>query len=96
MNKFALCAIPHKECLPGEDEVAKLFLEPSNLIVTSLLKGNTAIQAHEKSINLMKKEISRLQSQSTIEGSQHIAPFLVWNLSIQIVLGNQDAKLSII
>lgn len=92
-GKFALCTVPHKECLPGEDEVAKLFLEPSNLIVTSLLKGNTAEQANEKSVNLMIKEISKLQAQPEIEGSQHIIPFLIWNLSIQTVLGNPNAKI---
>ena len=90
---FALCTIPYKECSPGEDEVAKLFLNPSNLIITSLLKGNNVEEANEKSINLMKKEILKLQSQSGIEGSQHIIPFLKWNMLVQIPLGNLNAQI---
>lgn len=92
-GKFALCTIPNKECRQGEDEVAKLFLEPSNLIVTSLLKGNTAIESHEKSLNLMRKEISKLQAQPEIEGATHIIPFLMWNFTIQDVLGEHNARL---
>ena len=35
---------------PHKDNVAPIFLEPSNLVPISLIKGNSALQAHEKSI----------------------------------------------
>lgn len=41
---------------PLKDKVAELFFEPSNIIPISLIKGNTAKEAHEKS----KKQILKI------------------------------------
>ncbi len=45
---------------PHNDNTAKLFLIPSNSIPLSLIKGNSAIEAHENSKRQILKNINRL------------------------------------
>src|SRR3989344_3458775 len=42
---FALGKDPDSEAVPSKDKIAKLFLDPSNLLFSSLLKGNSVRQA---------------------------------------------------
>ncbi len=63
---------------PANDNTAKLFFEPSNLIASSLLKGNTANEAVKKSIDLSKKNILRLMKEQEEPGATASA-ILLWN-----------------
>jgi len=45
---------------PQKDKIAPIFLEPSNLVPISLIKGNTSSQAHEKSKKQMLKNIKKI------------------------------------
>lgn len=78
---------------PHNDKVAILFLEPSNLIPISIIKGHSVLKAHKKAKQQMLKTISKLiecrQEQET--------PFYVealWNNYIgQIICGCEEAWL---
>lgn len=78
---------------PHNDKIAKLFIEPSNLIPISIIKGNSAIDAHNNAkmqiLKIMGKLIKRKQSPET--------PFYLealWNnYSGQVIYGNKIAKL---
>lgn len=63
---------------PSNDDIARLFLEPSNLVVSSLLKGNNAKEAVDKSLNLSKKNIMRLLEEKEEPGAM-ASVMLLWN-----------------
>ena len=86
---FIFCISPHLSTKPLEDKVAKLFLEPSNLIVVALLKGKSAQEAHVRSLKLMKKNFNDLVSTSSPPKSKNYAPYLWHNIKHQVVISNK-------
>src|SRR5258708_647833 len=48
-RKFCICTSNDHATRPIEDPYAKLFLEPSNLVVSTLIKGKTAQEALQRS-----------------------------------------------
>ncbi len=77
---------------PLNDNTAKLFLEPSNSIIISLLKGNSVNDAHEKSLKMMSKNILELLKKKEEPGSMASIMLLWNNMQGQEVLGNGDMK----
>jgi len=73
-------------------ETAKLFLEPSNQITISLLKGHTTGDSHQRSQNSFLKNIQKLLSSESAE--TYLARFLVWDMRHQVCLGNREASLN--
>lgn len=71
-----------------KDPYAKIFLAPSNLIITTLLKGKTVGEAHTRSLKLMRKYLRTLLASSTTAEQRGIAPFLWSNINSQVVIGN--------
>jgi len=84
---------PAKLSRPLEDKTAKLFLEPSNHIVISLLKGHTTGDAHNKSKALFRKNIEKLLIKGPSSNDYYAVRFLNWDMIHQVCLGNQDATL---
>ncbi len=78
---------------PQTDSLAKLFLEPSNLIAKKLIQGKTVRQADQQSKAKIRKNI-RLVLKSRLQRRQQIAAFLWHNLNCQIVLGDDQAKVT--
>lgn len=78
---------------PLNDNVAKQFLEPSNTIVSALLKGNTVKEAVEKSAIVTKKNMLKLLKEKTEPGSIASIKVLWGNLDGLEVIGNQDMVL---
>lgn len=77
---------------PHKDNVAPIFLEPSNLVPISLIKGNTTLQAHEKSRKQTLKTIDKILR----EGGKEAFLFAekLWNnYTGQVLIGNEDAIL---
>ena len=77
---------------PHKDNVAPIFLEPSNLVPISLIKGNSALQAHEKS----KKQILKTINKILRKGSDEAFLFAekLWNnYTGQVLIGNESATL---
>ncbi len=76
---------------PLEDKVAELFLEPSNQVAISLLKGHTTREANQRSKASFLKNIQQL---STTESSEtYLVRFLVWDMVHQVCLGDQNAQI---
>mgnify|MGYP001582766571 CR=1 FL=1 len=85
-NKFAV--------RPKEDPLARFFLEPSNLIASTIIKGNTVQEAYQRSMREMKKTLSEMIS-SNIPNKKDYAFALYNNMISQVVIGNKEAKIPI-
>ena len=78
---------------PLTDEVAKLFLEPSNLIAISVIKGNTACEAYKRSQEAMMKNFFFMLSSNATFNQRDAAAYLWANRRNQVVFGDENAKL---
>lgn len=77
---------------PLSDHTAELFIEPSNLIPISLIKGNTAIEAHESSKTAILKNINKVLRNKDKE--HYLIAEALWNNYVgQVILGNESIKL---
>ena len=74
------------------DRVAK-FLKPSNLIATSLLKGDTAGEADQKAKGAFFKIIQELKATGVAEKERELIPYLQWDMEKQVCLGDNNARL---
>lgn len=79
---------------PLNDNVAKRFLDPSNSIVSALLKGNTAREAVEKSAMVTKKTMLKLLEEKTEPGALASIKVLWSNMDGLEVIGNQEMRLT--
>lgn len=77
---------------PSNDKTAKIFFEPSNLIVGSLLKGNTAKDAVDKAANLAKKSILKLLKDKDEPGASASAMLLWNNMLGTAILGDKNMR----
>lgn len=78
---------------PLQDKRAERFLEPSNHIGISLLKGHTCKEASDNSKRVFRRHIAALLSSATDPEAIEDAKDLFWNMSHQICLGDQNAKI---
>ncbi len=92
-NNFVLINDPTKRTRPLEDEIAKLFLVPSNQVVTSLLKGHTVTEAHQASLHSSFRNISRMLTSEASDADRSIIPYLLWNAKSQVCLGDRQARM---
>lgn len=77
---------------PLNDSTSRLFLEPSNLVPISIIKGNTTKEAHENSKKAILKNINKLLRNKDKE-SYFIAEAM-WNNYIgQVIFGDELATL---
>jgi len=77
---------------PSNDNTAKLFFEPSNLIASSLLKGNTAQESVNKSVLMSKKSILRLLKEKDEPGAMASVRLLWNNMQGLSISGNKEMK----
>ena len=91
INKFGFMRLVDKESRPLSDPLARLFLAPSNIVATTLLKGRPASEAHLRSLREMKKNLRKLLS-SENPLSDSTGAVLLWsNIRGQTLLGNPNA-----
>lgn len=90
-DDFIFIYEPNKITHPTEDKTAKLFLEPSNEVVISLIKENPAKEAHERSQKLFQDRINKLLTSEATPDAAIIARYLWWNMKHQVCLGNKEA-----
>lgn len=93
LKKYSLGYTPSSAFRPLEDKVAKLFLEPSNLIPISLIKGNSAKEAYRKSQTAMLKNFLLMLSTKATKEQKDAAPSLWRNRKYQVILGDENAKI---
>jgi len=90
-SKFTIGYTPSKITTPLKDKVARLFIEPSNLVPISLLKGNTVENAYKKSQDAMGRNFLFMLSTKASQAQKDAAPYLWINKKYQVALGNQEA-----
>ncbi|VVA44261.1 conserved hypothetical protein [Candidatus Roizmanbacteria bacterium] len=90
---FVFVTDEHRLTRPLDDKTAQLFLEPSNKVVTYLLKGHSSSTANQKSKELYKKTIQKFMLSSALKEEKELIPYLAWDYNHQVCLGNQNAKL---
>lgn len=78
---------------PLKDSTAKLFLDSSNLVPLSIIKGNSTKESHERARKQMLKNIKKVLRTKNRE-SYAIAESLWNNYFGQVILGNKNAKIS--
>jgi hypothetical protein len=78
---------------PENDRVAGLFLDPSNRLSISLVKGNNVSDASKKSRKAFAENIKKLlnSDNNSPNYSSSFIPYLVWNMKHQACYGNQHA-----
>lgn len=77
---------------PLKDKIASLFLEASNAVPISLIKGNTTFEANENSKKFLLKNINKVL-QNKDQDSALIAEALWNNYLAQVLLGDEKAVL---
>lgn len=92
-RRYYLGYSAQKTTRPLRDEIARLFLEPSNLIPISLLKGNSAEKAYQKSQEAMQRNFLFMLSTRASDAQRDAAPYLWINKRYQSVFGNHSASL---
>lgn len=78
---------------PTSDKTAKLFLEPSNQVIRSLLKGNSTSKANNSGKDMYLKNITSLLTSETTKEDSSVLRYLVWDMKHQVCLGDQDASI---
>ena len=91
---FSFWIDERRSAVPAKDKTAALFLEPSNEIMFSLLKGNTTSVANEKSKKKMTDNMNKvLKMQDKKEpGAMGWLDILWNNFEGQVIHGNSGAS----
>lgn len=92
-RKFVFLYDPIYNAKPQKDPIAKIFLEPTNLIPTTIIKGHSSYSAHKRSQENMHKNFSQLLLSSSSSEEKYCASLLWSNIKCQIHLGNPDTKI---
>ena len=93
-RKFTVGYMPQFLTHPLSDPLAKLFLEPSNLIPISLIKRNSMQEAYRKSQTAMHTNLRKMLSSDASSKQRYYAQYLWANIRNQVILGDKDAKVA--
>ena len=83
----------HKITRPTSDNIAENFLEPSNLLILSIIKGNSVKISFRRSQNSFKEKIIKILNSESHEQDFNLVSYLSWDMKHQVCLGDQDAKI---
>lgn len=75
---------------PLEDNVAQLFLESSNQVMISIIKGHTVGNSHERSKRNFRKSILKVASSES--HNNYLIPYLIWDMQHQVCLGDKNVS----
>ena len=92
-NGDAIVQAGYNEGILEGKKVAGLFLDPSNRLSISLIKGNNVSNASKKSKKFFAENIKKLlnSDNDSQNNSSSFIPFLLWNMKHQTCHGNQNA-----
>ncbi len=62
---------------PLKDKTAQKFLEPSNYVISMLLKGHSTKESNRRSKDMYKKTIQNLTTSAASKEESELAPYLV-------------------
>ena len=92
-DDFVFVTEDNKLTKPLEDKTSEMFMEPSNYIVISLLKGHTTDDANQRSKKLFKHNIQKLTTSIATKEDNELIPYLVWDYSHQVCLGDPNVAI---
>ena len=79
---------------PNNDRIARLFIEPSNLVPISIIKGHSAVESHNNAKKQMLKTMNKLIKEGKKEQETPFYLEALWNNYLgQVIYGNMEAKL---
>jgi len=87
-DDFVFLTEEGKETRSLTDGVAKIFLEPSNYVAISFIKGHSAGQANQRSKNYFKNNIKKLMTSDTSKEDRELIPYLLWDMDHQVCIGD--------
>jgi len=88
---FIFCCIPEKTSKPLEDKLASLFLNPPELLIKNLLKGNSTGVSVGRAKRLFMDNIQKLLTTENSEYDYAI-PYLLWNMNHLKLIGDEEAS----
>jgi hypothetical protein len=91
-RKFNVGYTPSKIFKPLEDSLARLFLEPSNLLVTTIIKGHDVNTANKRSKDAMFKNFIKMISTTATHEERFAASWLWGNIKSQTIYGDTKAR----
>lgn len=92
-RKFIIGTMLSKITKPLEDKLAALFLEPVNLIPTTILKGHSVSEAEYRARQEMIKNFRKMISSKSTYEERYAARWLWSNIRSQILLGDKEARI---
>lgn len=92
-DDFILLYLEKYRTRPTEDNLAGLFLEPSNLVATTLLKGHTAKESVLRARQEFLRNIQKLLTSKTTTDDSSALRYLVWDMKHLTLCGKGDKKL---
>ena len=78
---------------PLEDKLAGFFLEPSSLVITTLLKGHSAKEAVLRAKQEFLRKIQGLLTSETSVDAYSTLRYLVWDMRNLVLCGQENKKL---
>lgn len=78
---------------PHNDKIANLFLEPSNLVPISIIKGHTSLESHKNAKRQMLKTMRSLLKNKQEQETPFYLEALWNNYKGQVIFGDNSAKL---
>lgn len=90
-KKFIFFYNPSQRTQPFTDTLARYFLEPSNQVAVSLLKGHNAKTAYENSQRAFQRNIQKLIVSKATGSESAAIRFLYSNMQYQVCLGDGNA-----
>jgi hypothetical protein len=92
-DDFIFLMTTTKQTRPADDPLAALFLEPSNQVVLSLLKGHNAHDAHLKAKSDYARTIRKLLTSETNRDDTATVRYLYWNMRHLVYHGDGNARI---
>lgn len=93
-DDFVLLYLEEYRTRPIEDTLAGLFLDPSNLVATTLLKGHPAKEAVLRAKQEFLRKIQELLTSKISPAESSVLRYLVWDMRNLALCGHEDKQLA--
>lgn len=93
-DDFVLLYLEKHRTRPIEDKLAELFLNPSNLVVTTLLKGHSAKESVLRAQQEFLRNIQKLLTSKIKTDDSSAIRYLVWDMRNLVMYGKEEKCLN--
>lgn len=92
---FILVYLEKHRTRPLKDRLAGFFLEPSNLVITTILKGHSAEEAVSRAKQEFLRKIQGLLTSETSAETYSTLRYLVWDMRNLVLQGDANKSLQV-